>query len=297
MKFHMPESGCLLAPAKINLHLQITGVLPDGKHGLDTSFAFVDVYDRLHVALADDISVQCSVDALSGEKNLVFQVLMALKEKYQVEQGLSVNIEKILPAEAGLGGGSSDAATALLAANVLWKLHLSTETLIEFATPWGADIPCFLFGQASLAKGVGEELNVYPEPLPVGYICLARPHQGLSTGEVFRHFDMHQELLLTRQKTDAKVRLASQGCIPIGQNDLEASAMALLPPIESVLTMMKCNAKLAWMSGSGSTCIGLCSSKVEAKQLALSLQHEGLASWTHVGKLLNKHPSLISIGA
>jgi len=302
MKFHIPESGCLLAPAKINLHLLVTGVLDNGKHTLDTSFAYVDVFDRLHVRLSaerlsGEISVQCSINALSGEKNLVFQVLSALQKKYQVQQGLSIIIEKVLPAEAGLGGGSSDAATALMAANVLWGLNLTTEALIEFATPWGADIPCFLFGEASLAKGVGEDLSAYPEALPAGYICLARPCAGLSTADVFHHFDAHEKLLLTRQKTDAKVRPASQDCIPIGCNDLEGSAVALLAPIASVLTMMKSRAELAWMSGSGSTCIGLCSSKVEAKQLALSLQYEGLASWTHVGKLLNKHPSLISIGA
>ena len=297
MKFYMPESGCLLSPAKINLHLQITGVLPDGKHGLDTSFAFVDVYDRLHISLSHEISVQCSVGSLSGEKNLVFQVLLALQKKYHVQHGLSVSIEKTLPAEAGLGGGSSDAATALLAANVLWDLHLTTEVLIEFATPWGADIPCFLFGKASVAKGVGEKLRDYPEALPDGYLCLARPCEGLSTAAVFRHFDESIELMLTRQNDNAKVRPASQGCVPIGCNDLEGSATALLPMISSVLSLMKSCSKQAWMSGSGSTCIGLCSSKFEAEQLALNLHDEGLASWTHVGKLLKKHPSFISIGA
>jgi len=293
MIFHMPESGHLLAPAKINLHLHITGVLDDGKHCLDTSFAFVDVYDVLNIHLHQEIIVQCNIDALSGHKNLVFQVLLALQKKHHVKQGLHVSIEKNLPAEAGLGGGSSDAATALLAANVLWDLNLTPQALIAFATPYGADIPCFLFGKASLAKGVGEELSTYPEPLPHSCLCLARPQQGLSTRDVFHHFDQHQDFLLTKQKHGDKVRPASKAWLPIGHNDLEDSATTLLPMISSILTLMKSRSQLAWMSGSGSTCIGLCSSKLEATQLAHHLQDEGLASWTHVGKLLKKHPSFV----
>jgi len=293
MKFHMPESGILLAPAKINLHLHVTGILPNGKHGLHTSFAFVDVFDCLQIGLSDVISVQCSVGALSGENNLVFQVLSALRETFHGQHGLTVSIEKFLPSEAGLGGGSSDAAVALLAANVLWDLNLTTEALIDFATPWGADIPCFLFGQACLAEGVGEILSVYPEPLPDSYVCLARPREGLSTAAVFHHLDASSELLLTHPNGDAKVRLASQGSIPIGCNDLEYSAVAMLPSIASILNTMKSHATLAWMSGSGSTCVGLCSSRLGAEKLASSLQDEGLASWTHVGKILKNHPSFV----
>ncbi|MDQ6990548.1 MAG: 4-(cytidine 5'-diphospho)-2-C-methyl-D-erythritol kinase [Mariprofundaceae bacterium] len=293
MIFHMPESGRLLAPAKINLHLHVTEMLDDGRHALDTSFVYVDVYDVLTLRLSKEITVECNIDALSGHKNLVFQVLFALQKKYQVNQGLHVKIEKNLPHEAGLGGGSSDAASALLAANVLWDLHLTTEALIAFATPFGADIPCFLFGQASLAKGVGEDLSVYPESLPNGYICLAKPKKGLSTRDVFHQFDRSQDFLLTKQKPGDKVRPASRAYTPIGSNDLEGSAATLLPMISSVLSNMRLSSKQAWMSGSGSTCIGLCSSKLEATQLADHLQHEGLVSWTHVGQLLKTHPSFV----
>lgn len=314
------NSDIVLAPAKINLHLNITGILPDGRHALDTSFAFVDVCDTLHITASKQLSVDCSITSLSGEKNLVFQVLQALKEKYHVQQGLNVYIDKKLPAEAGLGGGSSDAASALLAANQRWELQLSKQELINFSASFGADIPCFLFGKASLATGIGEKLTPYPEAMPSSYICLARPTKGLSTKEVFQHFDKQEKGLnllllkdnnkpsetkiearklcekqspLTHQASADTMRAASQGKVSIGENVLEESAIALLPEVGLLLQAMRQKANLAWMSGSGSTCIALCSTQQQAILLANDLQQKGFASWTHAGRLLNKHPAFV----
>jgi len=325
MIFTLPNSGKILAPAKINLHLKITSLLADGRHALDTSFAFIDAYDTLHIKASEQLSVRCSIPTLSGKKNLVFQVLQALKEQYHIEQGLDVFIEKTLPAEAGLGGGSSDAASALLAANQHWDLQLSQQELINFSADFGADIPCFLFGQASLAKGIGEQLTPYPDSMPGTHVCLARPAKGLSTGEVFRHFDKQintvnplqiskiNDLTSTTCKAEEHtstqsplthpisadtIRAASRGKISTGENALEKSAIALLPEVASLLQAMRQKADLAWMSGSGSTCIALCSSKQQASQLAKYLQLEGLAFWTHAGQLLDKHPAFAkNIGA
>jgi len=298
MNFHLSSLGEVLAPAKVNLHLQVTGLLPDGRHTLETSFAFVDVYDTLYVQRAGELTVDCSVEALSGEANLVYRVLQALREKYRVQQGLRVFIEKRLPAEAGLGGGSSDAASALLAANEVWQLNLTQDQLIGFSAPFGADIPCFLFARASVAHGVGEKLSVYTDSFPGSYVCLARPKHGLSTKAVFQHFDRQQERTLTMRRCADKVRPASQGYVPIGSNDLEVSAIALLPDVAMMLRAMRCQVSDAWMSGSGSTCLALCSSKSEAGLLAQRLQDDGLASWTHAGELLDTHPAFAAnIGA
>jgi len=314
------DSETILAPAKINLHLNITGIFPDGRHALDTSFAFIDVYDTLHITASKQLSVGCSITSLSGERNLVFQVLQALKEKYHIQQGLSVYIDKKLPAEAGLGGGSSDAASALLAANHRWGLQLSKQELINFSASFGADIPCFLFGEASLATGIGEKLAPYPEAMPSSYICLARPSKGLSTKEVFKHFDRQEKELnllllkdnnkspetqkeasklckkqspLTHQASADTMRAASQGKVSIGENVLEESAIALLPEVGLLLQAMRQKVDLAWMSGSGSTCIALCSTQQQALLLANDLQQKGLANWTHAGRLLNKHPAFV----
>jgi len=314
MTFTIPNSGTILAPAKINLHLNITGILPDGRHELDTSFAFVDVYDSLSITSSKQLAVNCSIPSLSGEQNLVFQVLQALKEKYHVQQGLDVYIDKKLPAEAGLGGGSSDAASALLAANKIWNLQLSQQTLIDFSASFGADIPCFLFGKASLATGIGEKLMSYPGSLSNIYICLARPSHGLSTKSVFQHFDKQKNKAFHSQKevnshtpsqsplthpiSADTIRAASQGKTSIGENVLEKSAIALLPEVGLLLQAMRHHVDLAWMSGSGSTCIALCSSQQQALELAKDLQQKSLATWTHAGRLLNKHPAFAkNIGA
>ncbi|MDX8398173.1 MAG: 4-(cytidine 5'-diphospho)-2-C-methyl-D-erythritol kinase [Mariprofundaceae bacterium] len=286
----------LLAPAKINLHLKVTGLLADGRHTLDTSFSYIDVYDELYFKPHQDLIVECSQPSLSGPKNLVYQVLQGIRKKHHLNHGLQVYIDKKLPSEAGLGGGSSDAATALIAANQVWQLQLSTQQLIDFSAPYGADIPCFLFARRSLAKGIGEKLSVFPEKLPTGYICLAKPKLGLSTSLVFKHFDSQRSL--TKANTDDSVRAASQAKLAIGVNDLESSAIVLLPEINSLLKLMRQQANLAWMSGSGSTCVALCSSLNQANLLALSLQTSGLADWTHVGQWLDAHPSsTINIGA
>lgn len=282
------NSWILPAPAKVNLHLWVTDILPDGRHALDTSFAFVDVADQLHVHRSTRLEVSCSSPHLSGPSNLVYRVLESLQKKYHVQDGLSIHIEKKIPEQAGLGGGSSDAATALLAASTIWGLNLSLQTLIDFATPWGADIPCFLFGRSSLASGVGEKLTVNPQPLHKAAVLLARPAEGLSTKAVFDHFDAHAAL--TMQQTLATMRAASQSASSIGQNMLEASAVSLLPELDPLLTQMRSDVRKAWMSGSGSCCISLCDSMAEAEQLAEAVSRDHLASWTHVGHLLTEHP-------
>ena len=119
----------LPAPAKINLHLHITGKRSDGMHELNTGFAFTQVCDELHFSDCDSLQVTCSFPHLSGERNLVFQLLQAFRIKYHIEHGLAVHIEKKVPEQSGLGGGSSDAATALLAANHIWNTHASIEEM------------------------------------------------------------------------------------------------------------------------------------------------------------------------
>lgn len=278
------------APAKINLHLRVSAVLSNGFHELDTSFAFVDVCDRLTIAPSGELSVTCSSAELNGEANLVFKVLHALREKYGLQQGLHVHVDKTLPDRAGLGGGSSDAATALLVANRLWNLNLSTDELISFAAPFGADIPCFLFGKASLASGIGEKLETYPFALPDGYLLLAYPGIGLSTTAVFSHFDASPAgaRALTPQSSADTIRARSEPAV--GSNDLEASACALSSEVEKLLAHLRSVSDRAWMSGSGSTCVALFGNREHAEAESRTLLEQQLASWTHVGRLLREHP-------
>jgi 4-diphosphocytidyl-2-C-methyl-D-erythritol kinase len=280
------------APAKINLHLDVTALLDNGYHTLDTSFAYVDCMDTLTIEPADSLHVTCSATHLQGEENLVHRVLDGLRRRHGIRQGLRVHIDKHLPEQAGLGGGSSDAATALMVANRLWGLNLGTDALIAFAAPFGADIPCFLFGEASIAHGIGEKLQPWPQPLPGGHLCLAHPGVGLSTAAVFDYFDRHVAAgaALTPTGTMATIRADSTGQVSIGFNALESSAVALAPEVGKLLDAMHNGSDLAWMSGSGSTCVALCDTADAAARLTRQLREAGLADWTHGGRLLAEHP-------
>ncbi len=280
-----------LAPAKVNLHLAVTAVRDNGYHELDTSFVYVDVGDKLHIAAADLLCVTCSEAAFTGEQNLVYQVLQAFRQQHAITTGLSIHIDKHLPAQAGLGGGSSDAATALLVANTYWGIDLKPHQLIDFATPFGADIPCFLFQQASAAMGIGEQLKPYQGSIPQDYIVLAWPGEGVSTAAAFQHFDHQNFYALTDEKGVAKVRARSADeAFDLGFNSLEKSAIALCPSIAKLLAGMRKTTERVWMSGSGSACVAVCHSVKEADALANDLQQQQLATWTHVGHFLPQHP-------
>ncbi len=291
------------APAKINLHLKVTATLPNGYHELDTSFAYVDIADELIISPADKLSVTCSKPHLNGERNLVYRVLDAFRKQHGLSSGLSIHINKHLPDQAGLGGGSSDAATALMVANSHWGVKCSKEKLIEFAAPFGADIPCFLFERASLARGIGEKLSDYPETLPRGSLLLAYPGVGLSTQEVFNCYDQQAGAAVALTHNDAVDTIlarseAAPGKPAIGDNDLEACASALSTEVDELLKQMRRVSDRVWMSGSGSTCVALFEGRQEAETAASMLLDRELATWTHVGRLLKKHPlESIQIGA
>ncbi|MDQ6993354.1 MAG: 4-(cytidine 5'-diphospho)-2-C-methyl-D-erythritol kinase [Mariprofundus sp.] len=280
----------LAAPAKINIYLAITHIRTDGMHELDTAFAFSDVCDWLHISPADNIDVSCSRPHLGGEANLVHRLLSAFRKRYQINQGLAVHIDKHIPEQAGLGGGSSDAATALMAANKSWQVNLSIAALIAFATPFGADIPCFLYGQASIAHGIGEKLLAYPDPLPDLTMLLAWPGSGLSTAKVFNHFDSTHSALTAPQQLDSMRRVQRK----LGQNDLEQSACSMSQPLSKLLQSLRKQSDIAWMSGSGSACIALCQSPEQATDIAQVLLTEKLASWTHIGNIRRLHPLTVS---
>jgi len=277
------------APAKINLFLHVTGVRADGMHELDTAFAYVDVWDELRIEPAETLRVTCSQPGLNGRDNLVFRVLQAFGEWVGAVPAMHVHIDKRLPAQAGLGGGSSDAASALLAACRLLGLSIDRERLVRFAAPFGADIPCFLFGRASRARGIGDVLEPYDAPLPQGHALIAWPGIGAATPRVFAQFDAMHDALTALQGVDT-MRPDSRR---VGINDLEASAVAVCPPIGRLLARLRAHARQAWMCGSGSSCVALFDDAAQAWALAEALKRDGLCRWAHVGSLLERHPEAI----
>ena len=172
------------APAKLNLMLHITGRRDDGYHLLQTVFQFVDYGDRLQFATRDDgrIVLLGAVEA-QPQKDLVYRAAQCLRQHCQIRQGVVIRLDKRLPTGAGLGGGSSDAATTLVALNRLWRCGLDEDALVALGLQLGADVPVFIRGEAAFAEGIGEKLS--PIDLPEDWFVVLTPPVHVPTGEIF----------------------------------------------------------------------------------------------------------------
>lgn len=185
-----PSEQSWPAPAKLNLFLHILGRRADGYHELQTCFQFVDLCDDLFIETRADGRIVRGAGApgVAAEADLCVRAALALKAAAGTELGADIRVVKRIPMGAGLGGGSSDAATCLVALNQLWGLHLSTEALAAIGLKLGADVPVFVHGRAAFAEGVGERLTpLYPPEAPVerNYLII-KPKVFVSTAEVFQ---------------------------------------------------------------------------------------------------------------
>jgi 4-diphosphocytidyl-2-C-methyl-D-erythritol kinase len=218
------------APGKLNLFLHVLGrraVGPTaGMHDLQTVFRLIDRCDRVGIAVRDDGEVRFS--GAYGDENLCVKAAKLLKENTQTRLGCDIALEKILPVGGGLGGGSSDAATVLLALNQAWRLNLKREKLMALGLRLGADVPVFLFGRNALGEGVGERLKALDLP-PAWYLVLT-PQVSVSTKEIF------SDLALTRGTKPLKIPPFLSG---LGRNDLEASAVRRYPEIAEHLEWLR----------------------------------------------------------
>ncbi len=180
----------LPAPAKLNLFLHITGRRPDGYHLLQTLFQILDYGDELHFSAdqSGNIRLSCNDPQLEGSDNLIYRAALALKPLAAANAGVSIVLDKKIPLGGGLGGGSSDAATTLLALNKLWQLQLSVAELAAIGLKLGADVPLFVQGYSAFAQGVGEELQAVE--LPEKVYLVVTPCCHVSTVEVFTHPDL-----------------------------------------------------------------------------------------------------------
>ena len=176
----------LPSPAKLNLFLHIIGQREDGYHELQTLFQFIDLCDTLDFALThnNQITISPTIEQLPTEENLVYKAAKLLTPYKKASSfGIDITLTKQLPMGGGIGGGSSNAATTLLALNVLWECHLSLEKLAELGVTLGADVPVFVMGFAAFAEGVGEKLQKVELETP--YFLLLKPNCHVSTGQIF----------------------------------------------------------------------------------------------------------------
>ncbi|WP_194755947.1 4-(cytidine 5'-diphospho)-2-C-methyl-D-erythritol kinase [Aliidiomarina indica] len=183
----------LPAPAKLNLFLHITGRRADGYHELETLFQFLSFGDELHfqVLAADSIDVTPALNDVPLESHLVYRAAQLLVPYRKHNSGVHIHVDKHLPMGGGVGGGSSNAATTLLALNRLWELGLSPTKLAELGLQLGADVPIFVHGQAALARGVGESFTpAYPKE---AWYLVVHPGVHVSTAEIFQHPDLPRD--------------------------------------------------------------------------------------------------------
>jgi len=179
------DSIDIVAPAKINLFLSILGRRNDGYHDLQTLFQLLDYGDNIRLRRTTDgvISITPAIEGIAPEQNLAFRAAQLLQQHSQSQFGAAIHIDKKLPMGGGLGGGSSNAASTLLGLNALWGTQLSLTELASLGLQLGADVPVFVWGQNSLAEGVGERL--YPVDLVENYYLVLKPAVEVSTAKIF----------------------------------------------------------------------------------------------------------------
>lgn len=235
-------TGCsgFPAPAKLNLMLRVTGRRADGYHLLQTVFRFIDFGDTVWIRRRSDglITRSQELPGVAEAEDLTLRAARALKAATGTRHGAEIRVDKRLPLGGGLGGGSSDAATTLLALNHLWGTGLSRKRLQELALPLGADVPVFVYGRTALAGGIGEAL----EPLTVGpawYLVLVPP-VAVATAGIFRHPEL---------KRDSEAVKIQGFSVPAG-NDLEPLVCRLYPEVGRHLAWLRSVGE-AQMSGSG----------------------------------------------
>ena len=247
------------APSKLNLFLHITGRRADGYHLLQSVFMLIDWCDRLHFELRPDGAV--SREDLAGQlppDDLILQAARALQKAAGRRLGAHIGVEKSIPAQAGMGGGSSDAASTLLALNRLWKLNLPLFELLKIGLSLGADVPFFLQGRNAWVEGIGETIT--PVDVPAAQFVVIKPPDGLETARIF------QSAALKRDTPTAIITGFAEKPFGFGHNDLQSVAQSLSPGVNQGLAWLEAQGLQGRMTGSGSAVFA----KIEADADRLS---------------------------
>jgi 4-diphosphocytidyl-2-C-methyl-D-erythritol kinase len=278
------------APAKLNLFLEVLGKRPDGYHELETLMAAVDLCDTLHLAPRTDDSIILDADWATadraaamhlgdiptGAQNIVVRALDLLRERAGARLGATVRLRKRIPSAAGLGGASSDAAAALLAANVAWGLHWSRAQLSTIAAELGSDVPFFLGAPAAVCRGRGEIIEPL-ESTPTLDVVVVRPPIGLSTPAVFRECSPAASPMSVLPLADAWQRGDLRAMGQRMMNRLEPAAAKLSPWIARLRDAFCEQGCYGYqMTGSGSSYFGICRSALHARRVAERLRAGGL---------------------
>jgi len=265
------------APAKLNLFLHVVGRRADGYHLLQTLFRFIDHADTLSFRARADGRIERGGDlpGVAPRQDLILRAAHLLREASATRAGVTIELKKRLPLGGGVGGGSSNAATTLIALNRLWGLGWTRSRLQELALELGADVPVFVFGRNAFAEGVGERLHAVE--LPSAWYLVLVPQLAVSTAEVFSDPE------LTRDSSPIKISSFSAGA---GSNDLEAVVCRRHPAVARHLEWLRQHATAA-MTGSGA-CVFAAFDSESAAQEVLRRRPQGVEGF--VARGLDRHP-------
>ncbi|TYK65531.1 4-(cytidine 5'-diphospho)-2-C-methyl-D-erythritol kinase [Colwellia echini] len=270
------------SPAKINLFLHIVGQRPDGYHNLETLFQFLNYSDTITLTVTEQpsISLLTPIEGVNNEDNLIVKAAKLLKSKCNTSLGVNISINKVLPMGGGLGGGSSNAATILVALNKLWQCDLSLNELAILGLGLGADVPIFVHGFSAFAQGVGEELTPI-EPLESWYL-ITKPKCSISTQQVFTATELPRNTpTLSSQSLTVKDFITENF-----HNDCQTLVIKNYPEVAKLLAWLVEYAP-SRMTGTGACVFTRFSSQDEAQALQAKLP-PGISSFVAQG--LNKSP-------
>lgn len=281
-------------PAKINLHLGVGPLRPDGYHELHTVYHAISLFDEITARSGDALTLTMQGEGVGelelDDRNLVIRAARTLAAAAKVDPKARLHLRKQIPLAAGLAGGSADAAATLVACDALWGTGYTRADLAELATGLGSDVPFLLYGGTALGTGRGERVNPVLARATKWHWVVAFSDSGLSTPDVYRELDRLRdagrapapmpatdELLSALRQRDPAVFGATLG------NDLEPAALSLMPELETTLaTGRDAGAHAAFVSGSGPTCVFLAEDEPHASQIASALHKDGACREAHL---------------
>jgi len=281
---HLTQTFTFPSPAKINLFLHINSQRPDGYHELQTLFQFVDYGDDIHISTTRDnsITLENNIDGVKQEDNLIYKAAKLLQPYNKNQRGVRIAIEKRLPMGGGLGGGSSNAATILVALNKLWQCQLNIDDLAQLGLSLGADVPVFVRGFAAFAEGVGEKLQpAFPEEY---WYLITKPNCHISTANVFTSPDL--------PRNTAKI-IGNDFSFDKNHNDCEVMVRKHYPEVAKLLAWLVEYAP-SRMTGTGACVFSLFDTEQEARRIE-SLLPKGIQGF--VAKGVNQSPLHAAVDA